>query len=44
VQQGVNSQNLLASLNYALTSLGSTAGSSSSGSTSSYGFGGGVSV
>lgn len=43
VQQNVNGQNLLASLNYALTSLGSSGGTSSSGSSSGSNFGASVS-
>lgn len=39
VQQNVNGQNLLASLNYALTSLGSSGTGASSGSGSSWGVG-----
>jgi hypothetical protein len=42
VQQGVNSQNLLASLNYALTSMGLTASGASTGSSSGWGVAGGV--
>lgn len=43
-QQQMNSNNLLAALNYAFTSLGSSASGSSSGKGSSWGVGGGVSA
>jgi len=42
VQQGVNSQNLLSSLNYALTSMGMTGSGSASGSSSGTSFGAGA--
>jgi hypothetical protein len=41
-QQQINSTNLLTALNYAFTSLGSSASGSSSGKGSSWGIGGGV--
>jgi hypothetical protein len=43
-QQQMNSQNLLAALNYAFTSLGSSSSGSSSGTGSSWGVGAGVSA
>jgi len=42
VQQGVNSQNLLAALNYAFTQLGQTASGASTGDSSSWGVNAGV--
>jgi len=44
IQQGVNSQNLLAALNYAFTSLGATASGKSTGSTSGFGISGGLGI
>jgi hypothetical protein len=43
MQNQMNSQNLLAALNYAFTSLGSTASGASTGQSSGWGVGGGVS-
>ena len=43
-QNTMNTQNLLAALNYAFTSLGSSASGASSGSTSGWGVGAGVSA
>jgi hypothetical protein len=42
VQQGVNSQNLMAALQYAFQSLGQTATGASTGNTSGFSIGGGV--
>ncbi len=44
IQQNVNSQNLLAALNYAFTNLGTTASGSTSGSSSGWNVGGGATV
>ncbi len=43
-ENSLNSNNLLAALNYAFTSLGSSASGASSGNTSGWGIGGGVSL
>lgn len=42
IQTGLNSQNLMAALNYAFTALGQTASGQSTGSTSGFSVGGGV--
>ena len=43
-QNTLNSTNLLAALNYAFTSLGSSSSGASSGNSSGWGFGGGASI
>lgn len=42
IQQGLNSQNLMAALNYAFTALGQTAAGTSTGKSSGFGIGGGI--